>query len=157
MGELNIYSSGTARDYYNAGLQFHEAAKRCFSDESGAVIKNGQLIQLPAPTVVNGAFACEMFLKALLLWENKPLAKKHALNELFDMLSPATRDGISRFCMPKGTEGYEDKFRQLMEKYKMVFVDERYYAERIGWQNMSPMAISIISQNLATITGAYVG
>lgn len=58
--------------------------------------------------------------------------------------------------MPKGMVDYQDKFKALLMKYKNVFVDDRYYAERVGWQNMSPMAIITIAQNLATITSAYV-
>ena len=156
MGEMNIYSSATAKDYYLAGCQFKEAAMRSFSDENGMIINNGQMMQLPAPTVVNGAFACELFLKALVVWENKPVRKEHDLGILFDMLSPETQEGISRFCMPKGMVDYQDKFKALLMKYKNVFVDDRYYAERVGWQNMSPMAIITIAQNLATITSAYV-
>lgn len=71
-------------------------------------------------------------------------------------ISPETQEGISRFCMPKGMVDYQDKFKALLMKYKNVFVDDRYYAERVGWQNMSPMAIITIAQNLATITSAYV-
>ncbi len=156
MGEVKIYSSSSAKDYYQAGCQFKEAAVRCFSDGDGNIMKDGHMIQLPAPTVVNGAFACEMFLKALLRWENVSFKHTHELSALFDSLSAQTQEGISRFCMPKVSVGYRDRFRTILEKYKRVFIDDRYYAENTGWQDLSPLALVNLAQNLGTITGVYI-
>ena len=83
MGEVQIYSRKTAKDYYQTGCQFLNAARRCFSDEQGNIIKDNELIQLPAPTTVNGAFACELFLKASLIKENKTIERIHEEDDNF--------------------------------------------------------------------------
>ena len=43
---------------------------------------------LSFPNMVNGAFACELYLKAYLIWTTKSnvVIKKHQLSELFGML-----------------------------------------------------------------------
>ena len=156
MGEMNIFSSGTAKDYYSAGCQFLEAARRCFSDKEGYIIKDGTLIQLTAPAVVNGAFACELFIKAMLVWENTSFDFIHYLDDLFLKLSDETQKGISKFCMPKGTEKYQEEFLNLLKKYRNAFVVDRYYCQNLGWNNMSPIAILTIAENLSAITGAYI-
>ncbi len=117
MGEINVYSTGTAKDYYSAGCQFLEVARRCFSDKEGNIIKDCTLIQLTAPTVVNGAFACELFIKAMLIWEKTSFKKVHYLDDLFLKLSDETQKGISKFCMPKGTINFQEEFLRILKEY----------------------------------------
>ena len=48
------------------------------------------------PATVNSAFACEVFLKTLLLFYNIPAKKEHKLKELFEMLPENDKECIKR-------------------------------------------------------------
>ena len=64
--EIHIKSQAKGNDYYIHGKEFLAAAWRCFCNEDGLILTNQGFCQLSAPCVVNAAFSCEMFLKALL-------------------------------------------------------------------------------------------
>ena len=68
--EFNFKVTPNAEALFNNGEEFQKAAARCLGvNEDGAT--EGVFITLPAPAVVNAAFACEMYFKALILKSGK--------------------------------------------------------------------------------------
>ena len=150
--EFNIKVNHAPRDYYKNGLSFMKAAWRCYGKEKDGEYKSidgGGICQLTAPTVVNAAFACEMFLKALLVRFEIPYGKEHNLVKLYDKLSDELKEKISLFCGDK-----EDiaVFRNTLSKYADGFVDIRYYVENEGWVGMDPTYMISLAHNLSEIT-----
>lgn len=151
--EVKIFSQASFSDFYNNGVAFLKAMRRCFSDENGKMIKNGQIIQLPVPTVVNAAFSCEMFLKAILIFEGTdyPTDRKgHHLLQLYSLISDKNKKRISAFCMP-GNDS-EGRFSWFLCGHASDFTDIRYFMEREGWQGMSPLEMMMLAENLFRIT-----
>lgn len=153
--ELHIYSHSTPKSFYENGCQFLEAAWRCFGGKEGNVVQNDKIIFLPAPTVVNASFACEMFFKALVLFENKTYPKGnkgHNLKILFLSLDTGTQQKISSFCMPTNSKDPYVSFLNLLDIHSTDFAKKRYYIENSGWTAMSPMTMITIAQNLSVVT-----
>lgn len=80
---------------------------------------------LSFPNMVNGAFACELYLKAYLIWTTKSnvVIKKHQLSELFGMLDAEAQERIR-----KDTQiNYWDTF---LKDSSDAFRQWRYYFEK---------------------------
>lgn len=75
------------------------------------------------PLVVNTAFACELFLKALLMWENKKPKKVHKIRELFQKLEDETRVAIQR-------EADVLDWNFFLDEVNDAFQEWRYLSER---------------------------
>ena len=152
--EIHIHSSGKAQDYFNQGKQFLEAAWNCYGKKSGAglnIIENGKLQQLPAPCVVNAAFSCEMFIKALLNKLNITYDRSkegHNLYLLYKKLPSELQDIIAKFC---GNKKDATVFENLIKTHSRDFVDIRYFIESNGWAEMSPVVMIAIADNLSRI------
>lgn len=150
--EFNIQTSHSASDYYRNGMTFKDAAWRCFGtveDGSYKIIDNGKLCQLTAPAVVNAAFACELFFKALLLHYGIADIHGHNLLELFQELPIAAQNTISSFCSKPNNIA---EFEHTLEQHSRDFVDIRYYVENNGWTGMSPTYMISLCHNLGEIT-----
>lgn len=152
--EIHIKSSAKAQDYFNQGNQFLDAAWRCFgkkNDEEFIFIEQGKFQQLSAPCVVNAAFSCEMFLKALLCKFKIPynLHKEgHNLYLLFKKLPSNTQETIARFC---GNKNDITVFEKRLKTHQKDFIRIRYFIQRDGWSDMSPIAMITIAENLSRI------
>ena len=108
---FNIRTHNLPKDFYQNGLSFMESSWRCFGKEENGeyrIIDKGKLCQLTVPAVVNAAFACEMFLKALLMKYGISYSKEHSLVKLFDLLPSNVKKEINHFC---GDLNDETKFR----------------------------------------------
>ena len=92
---------------YKKACDFLEVAKTLDAEEDFKLI----------PTVVNASFSCELFLKALLIWQRQSTTpiKKHSLVDLFGSLIQEDQDTIkanadifdwSRF-MREASEAFE--------------------------------------------------
>lgn len=150
--EFNIQVHNTPMDFYRNGISFMEAAWRCYGKEDNGeykIIDDGRICQLTAPTVVNAAFACEMFFKSLLKHNGIAFPKKHSLVDLFDMLPNDAKSKISRFC---GDKDDETKLRSTLLIHANDFVDIRYYVENNDWGRMSPTYMVSLAYNLSEIT-----
>ncbi|MCM1061348.1 MAG: HEPN domain-containing protein [Eubacterium sp.] len=148
--DINIYSSANYNGFYQQGLDFLEAAWRCFGkkeDEKYEIMKEGAFLQLSAPCIVNAAFSCEMFLKALLLKYQIPLRKIHGLYDIYTMLPSEIKGNIKKVCAKK--------LEKILKNHNTDFVDIRYFIEQKGWQKMKPMTMITVAENLSRITGAY--
>ena len=152
--EIHIKSSTKAQDYFYQGKQFLEAAWKCYGKETDTgfnIIENGKLKQLPAPCVVNAAFSCEMFLKALLHKLNISYDRNkegHDLYLLYKKLPSRIQDIIARFC---GNKDDVAIFETRIKIHSRDFVDIRYFIECNGWTKMSPVTMVTIADNLSRI------
>lgn len=162
-GEMNIYSNANYLDYYKQGENFFKAAERCFGEKNGntfTTIKGTdrgiEMIQLSAPTVVNAAFACELFFKSLLIKSAISIPKGrngHNLLELYNLLPNDIQDDISTVCFVGGTK---NDFETFLNSHAEDFVSIRYFIENKGFSNMSPMNMYALAFNLMKITKAII-
>jgi len=97
--------------------------------QSGAKIYNEEDMKLIVPVVINCAFSCELFIKAML----KTVPKKHTLDELFKALEPDVAARIQEFMieyMGRVKDGYSDEnFLCDLEKNGNAFYEWRYFHE----------------------------
>ena len=152
--EIHIKSSAKAQDYFNQGKQFLEAAWRCLGKKSDAgfnLMEDGKFYQLMAPCVVNSAFSCEMFLKALLIKlkiNYNRNSKGHNLYLLYKKLPLKIQDTIAKFC---GNKNDATVFENWLENHAKDFMNIRYFVEYDGWTEMSPISVITVADNLSTI------
>lgn len=99
---------------YMRGEEFLEAA---------AIILSQKSYKLISP-VVNAAFSCESFLKALIIWQDKKETPviTHSLKELFGMLNQAGQSEIRNYM----NISYWDVFIEAVDN---SFDDWRYLSE----------------------------
>ena len=150
--EFNFKVTPNAEALFNNGREFQKAAARCLGvNEYGT---NEIAEELPAPAVVNAAFACEMYLKALILKSGKKYPTNrdgHILKKLYDMLLEPIQKHIYQFCVNK-EDCAEIIFTSFLESHSRDFMDARYYVTKEGWQGMSPIAVYTYAFNLGNIT-----
>ena len=156
MGELNIKVSANEYSLLKNGNEFLEASKRCAAeDEKGTIhiLGTGEPTLLPAVTVVNASFACEMYLKALLLHYvgeyPKDGKRGHNLKDLFCCLPENVKDRIDDIIgrMADGSSIFE----KFSESHAKDFVDATYYVSNEGWQELSPVRVQTFAFNLGQI------
>ena len=156
MSEFHIRTMGSCKDLLKNGFEFLEAARRCAgSDENGTfhIIGGNKPTMLPAATVVNAAFACEMFLKALLKKEGKPYPTRrggHNLEVLFEKQSSDTKQKINDLIGYETSTG-KPLFEHFVKNHPNDFTSIRYYVANSGWSEMSPVTIFTFAFNLGNI------
>lgn len=147
-----------AKAFYNQGLRFLRCSERCMGDinEDGSIqIMGGKYQILSSPTMVNSAFACELFLKTILILHNidymKALKKGegHKLKPLFDLLPNQEYKDYLQI-------GTKQEFKSELQEHSGDFVDWRYYMEKPGDYKMSPMFTYVLMQNLKTLARALI-
>lgn len=152
--KVHIHSSAKARDYFNQGRQFLDAAWNCYGKKCGAsvnIIADGKFQQLPAPCVVNAAFSCEMFLKSLLIKlgiEYDKSKEGHDLHLLYEKLPSNIQNIIAIFC---GSKNSMMPFVNWINAHAKSFVDIRYFIEHNGWTETSPTMMITMADNLSRI------
>ena len=126
--EFNFKVTPNAEALFNNGEEFQKAAARCLGvNEDGAT--EGVFITLPAPAVVNAAFACEMYFTALILTSGKNYPTNrdgHNLKKLYDMLLEPIQKHIYQFCVNK-EDCAEIIFTSFLESHSRDFMEARYY------------------------------
>ena len=150
--EFNFKVTPNAEALFNNGEEFQKAAARCLGVNEYGTIEIAE--ELPAPAVVNAAFACEMYLKALILKSGKKYPTNrdgHNLKKLYDMLLEPIQKHIYQFCVNK-EDCAEIIFTSFLERHSRDFMDARYYVTKEGWQGMSPIAVYSYAFNLGNIT-----
>ncbi len=104
------------------------------------------------PVMVNAAFACEMFLKGILIAHGidyKKLLKQrkgHGLKALYDLLP---KEKYKEFLKIPG----KDTFDKKLEAHSNDFVNWRYYIENPGEYIMEPFFTCVLMKNLEIILG----
>ena len=84
------------------------------------------------PATVNSAFACEVFLKGLLLSYGKPAGKKHKLKELYEALPEDAKEWIKENTLIHYGGNWTDTFDfEPLEKISDAFVEWRYSYEYV--------------------------
>lgn len=155
--EFNFNVNPNADALCQSGVEFLKATERCLAmDEKGkiTIFENGILNVLTAPAVVNATFACEMFLKCLILKSGNTYPKDkdgHNLKKLFELLTPSIRTEVSKLCI-RNSNNPEGILLSFFEEHSKDFVDVRYYATKAGWQGMSPIMVYTYAFNLGNAT-----
>ena len=94
------------------------------------------------PSVVNSAFACEVYLKALLIFYNVSFKKKHEIKELYGLLPDDTRDWVKQATIAC-SGGWEDALGfERLDNISDAFVKWRYSFEN-DWSKSSIMRIDV--------------
>lgn len=96
---------------------FKKSAERCLKRKN---LPNKKFEILFIPGIVNCAFSIELYLKYLLIKNNKPYWG-HELLKLFDLLDSAIKQEIIRL-----TKYSDAEFRALFLKHSNGFVEWRY-------------------------------
>lgn len=121
---------------------FHHAASRCF-DNADSFLRFASYPMLhlcledimSAAAFSNSAFACELFLKALLLSRSIEPSRIHKLDELFDKLDSDIQNEIIRdFPMGEGLHTRdEQEFMLQLHENRDAFAIMRYSHEMDGF------------------------
>lgn len=106
---------------YIQARSFFFAAKRCRRIE--ICEESGLSQSLPIPEYVNIAFACELYLKAL-LYSDSEIIKGHSLSDLFSRLDVAHRHRVSKILKIE-----EVQIMILLEQHSNLFRNMRYRFE----------------------------
>ena len=139
--EIMDYIENKALTAYDNALGFANAFRLLLSKTSiSALQKTGSYSDatMITPTIVNGAFACELFLKALL--KNPPTKGKEAhslisLIDVYDREQPGKKDFIQQVCIGvmhniQGNESYsESMYNRDLQTMDNAFCDLRYWHE----------------------------
>lgn len=150
--EYVVFTTNSAYDFYKQGVSFLEAACRCFGGENRLI--TDEPILMHSPIAVNAAFACEMFLKALMHHEGKKL-KTHSLLALYNTLSDATKKKLFALAYTQEQltdEEYKNRVEQVLSQYSTYFEDTRYMPERVGKHAIGITGILSLAYNLCSVT-----
>lgn len=91
-----------------------------------------------SPLVVNAAFACELFLKALLIWKYKKKISGHKLKELFQQLDDETKIEIQQEVDILDWDFFLDEANQAFIKWR--YLHEKDEAVRISVSELTGFA-----------------
>ena len=86
------------------------------------------------PTVVNAAFSCELFLKALLIWKQqsaKPI-RKHSLEDLFSFLDQVEQAEIKEASQIFDWTVFMQESSKAFEKWRYVHENDAFLMISIG-------------------------
>ena len=89
------------------------------------------------PATVNSAFACEIFLKALLIYNDVPMKRQHKIKELYELLPDEPKALVKQTTMTNGGM-WENAFGyEQLDNISDAFVDWRYSYEIVGKKRAS--------------------
>jgi hypothetical protein len=132
-------SRSSDQSCFDTGISFHVAALKCALPES---TDGGGIFAPTSPVICCLAFACELYLKALLISRNRP-SRGHKLQLLFNALDKSDIRGIGvQYAQLTGRR------RSLLIKdiilVSNAFVEWRYIFEA-GTVTLSPTRLSNIA------------
>ena len=104
----------------SAADSFYLAAERCNQQE----YIGDHFMWLPVPAIVNYAFACEVYMKALLMEPGAKEIKGHNLLDLFDMLPNEMQMDIQQTI-----DCSKSPFREMLTNTSDLFEECRYIYE----------------------------
>lgn len=73
------------------------------------------------PQIVNAAFACELILKAILIFESKGEVKGHDLKILFNRLSPSVQAQIKSAACLCDWDTFWDESRDAFTEWRYLY------------------------------------
>ena len=117
------------RTIIDIATDFYDAYKRCIEPKNGHIDEYGRecykVVNVPA--IVNGAFACELYIKAHLPSD----ITGHKLKELFDYLPEKTRKEIEKGVFAKlKLDNNNFNFEDTLSKFSNAFPFWRYIHEK---------------------------
>ena len=116
--------------------------------DEGTKNRNLQDAALLVPATVNGALACELYMKALL----ESTVKSHKLDELYELLEPGIQSCVSTIMIDMGKSkdvSYDKtKFKTELGNYGGCFVEWRYF-----YESEPKININFIKNLLAVLKG----
>ena len=96
-----------------------------------------------SPVVINSAFACEVFMKALLLHHGKKMPKSHKLRDLYEALPDKTKDWVKQTTSLGFRDFWFDLWGfEILDQVSNAFVEWRYRYE-YDWTKSATMRIDI--------------
>ena len=106
---------------------FYEAYQRCKRGEKYRIDEYGrQVWSVPdVPVLVNGAFACELYLKGLLHTDKHG----HELNNFFILLDDNTKADIKNYC-DEHCSFWQYNFEEALKQFSDTFEYWRYIHEK---------------------------
>ena len=110
----------------------HACAFSDCADFAGEKLRRGStdIEWYSTPTIVNAAFACEVYLKALIKYHGIPIKKKHKLKDLFELLPDNLKEWIKVIVMNNYGGMWTDAFgREYLECISNAFEEWRYVYE----------------------------
>ena len=130
------------RVIFDTAVSFHQAAKRCAVSEANG---DGGYMSPTSPLICCLAFACELYVKALLASSSIP-TRGHDLSKLFERLSATDKKGIrEQYKVLTGREAAA--FRRDVSEFANAFVEWRYIFEqasaRISIQRLAQLTQSL--------------
>jgi hypothetical protein len=117
MGGVVKLVSKPDEDLLDAASSFYKAADRCLN---GNKVEPG-IELLTVPGAVCAAFACELFLKYIVLRETGKHPRGHKLDDLFQECSAQSRDQLASAC---------PEILQVLQRNSTQFVQARYHHEQ---------------------------
>ncbi len=143
-----------AQYFYDQALRFMRCTERCMGTENhdGSIqIIGGKYSTLSIPTMVNAAFSCEVFFKAILNLFCVDYKKGHGLKYLYDLLPSEEYKEYLKISPSSGKT-----FEEELEGHSQDFVNWRYYMETPGEYQMSPMFTFLLMNNLQSLSKALI-
>ena len=118
-----------ANEITDAKLFFKSFEILAEASDKGAQSGNGEDIALMIPAVVNGALACELYMKSMI----KPRPRGHKLDELYGKLEAGIQQLIKSMMVNVGksrdSSYNEAKFMSQLKDYGDTFIEWRYFYE----------------------------
>ena len=125
---------------FDTGISFHAAALKCALPET---MQNGKIFAPTTPVICCFAFACELYLKALLLSTNRP-SRGHKLALLLNALEKNDLNGVSaEYERITGRKRFA--FKKDVAEISDAFVEWRYIFE-VGTTQLSLARLSNIAE-----------
>lgn len=143
-----------AQSFYSQALRFMRCAERCMgtkNDDGSIQIIGGKYPILSTPTMVNVAFSCEMFLKAILNLFSIDYKKEHRLKYLYDLLPDEEYKEYLKIIPSSGKT-----FEEELDAHSQDFVTWRYYMEAPGEYHMNSTFTCLLMKNLQLLSKALI-
>ena len=126
---------------------FYNAYQRCLESKNSRVV-NGVTVSsyLGIPAIVNAAFACELYLKSMIM----EVKRCHDLKEFYDLV-PQSIKNMMRREYKKAPIPYAKTIEDAIEKVKDTFIDWRYLYEDSNKDQCNPSTLNEYLNIFATI------
>lgn len=126
---MNQEKPSVCREMFRHACAFSECADMA---EKEFCHETADISWYTTPAIVNSAFACEVFLKALLDYYDVSFKKSHKLKELYDGLPPELKERIRQNVYVIHSRWKNAFGQDLLENISDSFAEWRYSYEKWG-------------------------
>ena len=108
---------------------------------------------LSFPNMVNGAFACELYLKAYLIWTTKSnvVIKKHQLSELFGMLDAEAQERIRKDTRINYWDTFLKDSSDAFRQWRYYFEKDRVLFGHVGELHRMTEALDVLCSEVVLL------